>query len=52
MIYKAVLKRHDFVHRNGKDKNGNLVVANKKMIQKLIEDVRTFIEEIDVQINE
>lgn len=51
-IYKAVLKRHDFVHRNGKDKDGNVVIVDSTMINKLVEDVRTFVAEIDDQIKE
>lgn len=51
-IYKAVLKRHDFVHRNGKDKDGNIVNVDSAMIIRLVEDVRTFIAKIDDQIKE
>lgn len=51
-IYKAVSKRHDFVHRNGKDKDGNEVSVNSTMIEVLVGDVRTFIIEIDDQIKD
>lgn len=51
-IYKAVLKRHDFVHRNGKDKDGNIVIVDSEMINNLVKNVRTFITKIDNQIKE
>ena len=50
-IYKAVLKRHDLVHRNGKDKEGNEVVVDSEMIKKLTTDVKDFITQIDDQID-
>lgn len=49
-IYKAVLIRHDFVHRNGKDKEGKEVNIDEKMITELIDKVRIFIKDIDDQI--
>ena len=49
-IYKYVLKRHDFVHRNGKDKDGNVVFLNSNMLIKLVKDIRMFVVEIDNQI--
>ena len=49
-LYKAVSKRHDFVHRNGKDKNGNEVIVDSSMIEKLVDDIRVFVTEIDAQI--
>lgn len=51
-IYKAVLKRHDLIHRSRKDKDGKEVVVNAAMITKLIKDVREFITEIDDQIKD
>jgi len=51
-IYKAVLKRHDFVHRNGKDKEGNEVIVDSAMILKLVDDVKEFITAIDDQIKD
>ncbi|HEY5535051.1 MAG TPA: hypothetical protein VIL99_08985 [Ignavibacteria bacterium] len=51
-IYKAVLIRHDLVHRNGKDKDGNEVIVDNNMIVKLIENERAFVKEIDDQIKD
>lgn len=49
-ILKAINKRHDFVHRNGKDKTGTKVILDKTMLLKLIEDMKDFITEIDNQL--
>jgi hypothetical protein len=51
-IFKAVLIRHDLIHRSGKDKDGKEVIVDATMITILIDDVRTFITEIDEQIND
>ncbi len=51
-ISKAVSKRHDLVHRNGKDKDGNEVIVNSDMVIKLINEVRTFVTQIDNQIKD
>jgi hypothetical protein len=51
-IFKAVLIRHDLIHRSGKDKNGKEVIVDSSMITKLINDVRTFITNIDEQIKD
>ncbi len=47
--YKAVLTRHDLVHRNGKTKDGNELVIDKDMIEKLFSDIEKFISDIDEQ---
>lgn len=49
--YKAVLIRHDLVHRNGKTKDGNEVIIDKISIDNLINDIRTFIEQVDKKID-
>lgn len=51
-ISKAVSIRHHFVHRNGKDKEGKVVVVDSTMIIKLVSDIRTFIADIDEQIKD
>lgn len=51
-IMKTIDKRHDFVHRNGKDKEGNDVLVNIDIIQKMLKDVRVFVESIDSQIED
>jgi len=48
--YKAVIKRHDLVHRNGKTKKGQEVIIEKEMIDKLFVDIDIFIENIEKQI--
>jgi 5-methylcytosine-specific restriction endonuclease McrA len=50
LIYKAVLKRHDFVHRNGKTKDGEKHIIEIKDIEDLCKLVEVFVENIDKQI--
>lgn len=50
--YKAVLTRHDLVHRNGKTKEGVEVVIDSIIIDQLITDIEAFIGNIDKQIEE
>jgi hypothetical protein len=49
-IYKAVLNRHDLVHRNGKNKDGEEFLLTKEIIEKLLTDIEEFIMRIDNQI--
>jgi len=51
-IQKAILKRHDFVHRNGKDKEGNEVRIDSLEVQSLVNEIRNFISEIDDKLIE
>ncbi len=46
-LMKAIQKRHDIVHRNGHDKNGNVVEITKGDVQQLILDVSNFINHIE-----
>ena len=41
-IYKAVLTRHDLVHRNGYTKDEELVTLNENIIKELIKNVKDF----------
>jgi hypothetical protein len=50
--YKAVLTRHDLVHRNGKTKDDVEVLIDSVIIDQLISDIETFIGNIDKQIEE
>lgn len=50
--YKAVLTRHDLVHRNGKTKDGNTVEIDSTIIDQLITNIEEFISNIDNQIDE
>lgn len=52
IAYKAVLTRHDLVHRNGKTKDGVEVVIDSVIIDQLFSDIETFIGNIDKQIEE
>lgn len=48
-LMKAIQKRHDIVHRNGKDKEGNRLSINKEDVKELIEKVSDFIQNIETQ---
>lgn len=50
-MMKAVSIRHDIVHRNGKDKEGNMKVVTESEVQELISKAKTFIENIEKQIS-
>jgi hypothetical protein len=50
-LAKAISKRHDIVHRNCKDKEGNDVIINKEDVEELYKQVTEFVEKIDVQIH-
>jgi hypothetical protein len=49
-IFRAVLKRHDIVHRNGKTKDGEEIVLGREDVTKLIEVVAAFVQHIDGQL--
>lgn len=49
-IDDAIQIRHHIVHRNGKDKDGNLVEISKEMVLELANTVSTFIYDIDNQL--
>ena len=47
-LFKAVKLRHDCVHRNGFDKNGNeLVVFTKTFVSETANVIRSFVETIE-----
>lgn len=46
-LIKAILKRHDIVHRNGKTKSGEDIVLSKGDVTQLISKVERFIQDID-----
>jgi dGTP triphosphohydrolase len=50
-VYDYVLKRHDLVHRNGKTKEGEIVVTDEKAITELIGKVTIFINDIAAKLN-
>jgi hypothetical protein len=49
-IFRAILIRHDIVHRNGKTKDGVEISITKGDIQTLIAAARAFVQQIDKQL--
>jgi hypothetical protein len=49
-IFKAIVNRHDLVHRGGKNKDGELVVITVELLNALISDAENFINPINEQI--
>jgi hypothetical protein len=47
LFYRAVAKRHDIVHRNGKTKSGKDVLVTYDELIELMDEVHTFAEDID-----
>ncbi|WP_353078216.1 hypothetical protein [Flavobacterium sp.] len=50
-VAKIVSNRHNMVHRNGKDKDGNEILIDKDSVEKVIEKVEVFIHSVDELIN-
>lgn len=50
-IYKAVLIRHDIVHRNGKDKDGNEHKIREEDVRDISEKVKELIQNIENQLS-
>ncbi|WP_199480997.1 HEPN domain-containing protein [Vibrio owensii] len=48
-LIKAVRKRHDLVHRAGKDKNGDLVSITEAEVKQLIDNVSKFVKNLNSQ---
>lgn len=51
-LVKAIEKRHHLVHRNGKDKDGNMVTVTEQEVRDLKEEVQNFIQNIQKQLIE
>ncbi len=49
-IFNAIQKRHDIVHRNGKDKDGNVIKIAPRDVELVIKNMKTFIKNIDKQL--
>lgn len=49
-VFRAILIRHDIVHRNGKTKDGEEVVITREKVKSLIEKVKQLVQHIDNQI--
>ncbi len=50
-INKAILVRHDIMHRNGKTKNGEYHKINKTDVKDLIDEAQKFVSCIEEEIN-
>lgn len=50
-LSKKISLRHDIVHRNGKDKNGEKLNISQKDVEETIDKVRSFAIEIDQSIH-
>jgi hypothetical protein len=50
-FYKAIAKRHDIVHRNGKNKSGNDILISREELIELMDKVHAFAEDIDNYFN-
>ena len=49
-LIKLVHTRHDLVHRNGKTKDGHLVVIDKAIAADLLDKVSAFVKEISAEL--
>lgn len=49
-LFKAVLSRHDIVHRNGKTKEGIEIIVTKAEILELIQSAENFVQYLDQEI--
>jgi len=50
-LSKAVNTRHDLVHRNGKTKDGVIIIISKEMVSDLLDQVSLFVEDISISLN-
>lgn len=50
-LYKAVSIRHDIVHRNGRNKDGEEIYIGPDDVKQLIQDVECLVQAIDQQWN-
>lgn len=51
-LTRAVLKRHDIVHRNGKSKTGEEILVASKNVFDLIDKVDAFVQAVDQGLSE
>ena len=49
-LMKAIKIRHDMVHRNGKNKEGEEIEMSKSMVSDVITKVEIFVKAIDEEI--
>ncbi len=51
-LMKLIKTRHDMVHRNGKNKEGEKIEITKELVDEVIESVKVFVQKIDEKIVE
>ena len=51
-IFRAILTRHDIVHRNGKTKDGNEILITSQDLTSLVGAVEAFVQHVDTQLAE
>jgi hypothetical protein len=49
-IFKAIINRHDIIHRNGKRKDGSTLTITSEDVSFLLNEVTSFIKEVDKQL--
>lgn len=49
-LMKVIQTRHDMVHRNGKNKEGEKIEISKEVVQTVIDEVEKFVTDIDEKI--
>jgi hypothetical protein len=49
-LFKAILVRHDIVHRNGKTKSGEELIVTRAQITDLLRQIEEFVQYIDQQV--
>lgn len=50
-VYRAILIRHDIVHRNGKTKSGDDIQILPEDVKKLIDEIERFVKHIDANLS-
>ncbi|BAP56238.1 hypothetical protein THII_1941 [Thioploca ingrica] len=51
-VYKAILTRHNIVHRNGKDKSGEEKVICRQDVTNLIAEIEALVQHVDSLLSE
>ena len=49
-IFKAIINRHDIIHRNGKRKDGSTLTITSEDVSFLLDEVTSFVKEVDKQL--
>lgn len=49
-IFKAIINRHDIIHRNGKRKDGSTLTITSEDVSFLLNEVTSFVKEVDKQL--